>query len=356
VLEVGCGTGEDVLYLAEHGREAWGIDSDRNAVHRAKEKAAERRVQVVFQVGDPLHAPNWGVHVDNILDCGLFQTLAPKERAQFENALTHSLRPRGHFFLLCLSDQQPANNKPRRVTQKEIRQTFSKNWHINYIYPTRMLSPTHPRGAEAWLASLTYLGQPAGIMGGPQIKAVPRVVPHDTGPGSHHLELPPQSIAADQHCPNWCWAASLQMLAKSQGIDLPQEWFVKKIYGPKLPCSPSGSFENIQQAIDGVSEVVNGTTVTLSGAFHYGIPTDPAGMIRAIQDERPFIFGYNGHAYVCYGLTWVEQAPFVRVIELNLIDPLWKLVPERPELTTFNVFRDPLILINGTFELLVTKT
>jgi SAM-dependent methyltransferase len=356
MLEVACGTGDNVLYLAEHGHEAWGIDSGRSAIHRAKDKAAHRRLQAVFQVGDPLQSSNWGVHVDNILDCGLFHTLADGERAQFENAMRQSLRPHGHFFLLCYSDHQPGNVGPRRITQKEIHQTFANKWHVNYIYPTRMRSASHPRGAKAWLASLTYVGQPdGGVLGGPQARTLPRAAPQVAVPGSHHLELQPLSIAADQHCPNWCWAASLQMLAKSQGIDLPQEWFVKKIYGAKLPCLPSGSFETIQQAIDGLSEVVNGTTVTLSGAFHYGIPTDPAGMIRAIQDKRPFIFGYNGHAYVCYGLTWLEQQPFIRVIELNLIDPLWKLVPERPELTTFNVFRDPLILINGTFELLVSK-
>jgi SAM-dependent methyltransferase len=374
ILEVGCGAGDNVLYLAEHGHEAWGIDSDRNAIHRAKEKAARRRIQAVFQVGDPLQSANWGVYVDNIIDCGLFHTLADGNRAKFENALRQSLRPRGHFFLLCYSDQQPERAGPRRITQKEILRTFAKKWHVNYIVSTRMKSADHPRGAQAWLANLTprtpsrnrkgektsspvpVTGRGVGGEGGPTSRTLPRAIPQADIPGSHHLEMEPLSIAADQHCDNWCWAASLQMLAKSQGIDLAQEWFVKKIYGASLPCKPSGSFENIQRAIEGVSEKVNGTTVTLSGAFHYGIPTNPAGMIQAIEDKRPFIFGYAGHAYVCYGLTWLEQQPFVRVIQLNLIDPLWKLIPSRPELNTFNVFRDPLILINGTFEMLVRKS
>src|SRR5882672_11692980 len=62
VLEIDCGTGDNVLYLAEHGHEAWGIDSVPLAIHRAKEKAARRRLQAVFQVGDSLRSHLWGVY------------------------------------------------------------------------------------------------------------------------------------------------------------------------------------------------------------------------------------------------------------------------------------------------------
>src|SRR5882724_508247 len=179
VLEIGCGTGNNVLYLAEHGHEAWGIDSGPSAIHRAKEKAAHRRIQVVFQVGDFLQSPNWGVYVDNILDCGLFHTLLVKDRPQFESALSRSLRQSGHFFLLCYSDRQPGTAGPRRITEKEIRQTFAKKWHVNYIYPIRMQSASHPRGAKAWLASLTHLGQPNGVLGGSQPRTAPQATPLD---------------------------------------------------------------------------------------------------------------------------------------------------------------------------------
>src|SRR6266508_2540847 len=53
------------------------------------------------------------------------------------------------------------------------------------------------------------------------------------------------SIAAGQECPSWCWAASVEMVAKSQGIELPQKLVVQKIYGPTLPCLPSGNIETI---------------------------------------------------------------------------------------------------------------
>jgi len=143
------------------------------------------------------------------------------------------------------------------------------------------------------------------------------------------------------------------MLAKSQGVDLPQEWFVAKVFGPALPNFPTGgSFEPIREALTGTFEKRDGGRVRMRGAYYYGIPTDPAGMVRSIEDGRPFIFAWEGHVYVCYALKWVE-VPALRVIELSLIDPFWKF--GRPKFKTFNVFRDDARTINGTFELLVQE-
>ena len=42
VLDVGCGTGENALYLANRGHEVWGVDGVPAAIERARQKAAER--------------------------------------------------------------------------------------------------------------------------------------------------------------------------------------------------------------------------------------------------------------------------------------------------------------------------
>src|SRR6266566_3792935 len=48
VLDVGCGTGEHALYLAQHGHEVWGIDSSPTAIQKAQQKAAARGIAVTF--------------------------------------------------------------------------------------------------------------------------------------------------------------------------------------------------------------------------------------------------------------------------------------------------------------------
>jgi hypothetical protein len=153
-----------------------------------------------------------------------------------------------------------------------------------------------------------------------------------------------------------------------QGIfNVPQEEFVRRIYAPHLPAFPTppaaalpclptfGSFEPIKQAIDGIYTRADGSQVALTGAYHYGVPTDVAGMIRSITDGRPFIFAWQGHAWVAYGIKYFQIAPgAVQFTEIELIDPLSELSEgRRPQFSSFVVGRDNFAEINGTFELLV---
>jgi 2-polyprenyl-3-methyl-5-hydroxy-6-metoxy-1,4-benzoquinol methylase len=44
VLDVGCGTGQNALFLAAHGHEVWGIDFIATAIQKAQKKAAQRHL------------------------------------------------------------------------------------------------------------------------------------------------------------------------------------------------------------------------------------------------------------------------------------------------------------------------
>src|SRR5947209_19504421 len=57
VLDVGCGTGEHVLFLAGRGLEAVGIDGAPRAIQKAVAKATARGVDARFEVADALDLP-----------------------------------------------------------------------------------------------------------------------------------------------------------------------------------------------------------------------------------------------------------------------------------------------------------
>ncbi len=158
VLDVGCGTGENAVFLAGLGREVWGIDAAPRAIEKAKAKAKQRNVKVNFLVWDALELGHLGRKFDSIIDCGLFHVFSDDERHTFARSLTDVLKPRGTYYMLCFSDNEPKDwGGPRRVTQEEIRETFQNRWRINYIRETKFATHLHDYGGQAWLSSITKL-------------------------------------------------------------------------------------------------------------------------------------------------------------------------------------------------------
>ena len=155
VLDVGCGTGENALFLAERGHEVWGVDSTPRAIEIARRKAQERDLPVTFLVQDALALEDLGRTFDTIIDSGLFHALSDPERACYVRSLAAALRPGGIYLMLALSELEPGENGPRRVTQQEIGAAFGDGWRINRIQAAVFEGRKQPGGYRAWLSSIT---------------------------------------------------------------------------------------------------------------------------------------------------------------------------------------------------------
>src|SRR5580704_1958023 len=83
VLDVGCGTGENLLYLAASGHDARGLDFVPVAIERAKAKAAQRGTKAHFVVGNALELQKFKWQFDTVIDCGLYHTFSDEERPMF---------------------------------------------------------------------------------------------------------------------------------------------------------------------------------------------------------------------------------------------------------------------------------
>lgn len=154
VLDVGCGTGDNALFLASRGHEVVGVDLARAAIARARSKALHRGLDVRFLVWDALRLHELGRSFDSAIDVGLFHTLADEERPAYAQSLRSALEPGGHAFLLCWSERNPWGFGPRRVTRAEIRGTFEHGWTIGTIDGSRLESKLEQGEVHAWLARL----------------------------------------------------------------------------------------------------------------------------------------------------------------------------------------------------------
>jgi 2-polyprenyl-3-methyl-5-hydroxy-6-metoxy-1,4-benzoquinol methylase len=155
VLDVGCGTGENALYLAGLGHEVWGIDGAPLAVEQALSKAGERGVVATFLVADALDLGSLGRTFDTVIDSGLFHVFSDEDRPRFVRGLAAVVRPGGTYFLICFSEREPGTEGPRRVTQGEIRSAFGRGWRIEDIREARFETNRESGDARAWLATIT---------------------------------------------------------------------------------------------------------------------------------------------------------------------------------------------------------
>jgi ubiquinone/menaquinone biosynthesis C-methylase UbiE len=157
VIDIGCGTGENALFLASRGLAVVGVDAAPTAIARAQEKARLRASAATFLVADALALEGLGRQFDAAIDCGLFHTFSDADRVLFERSLRRTLRSGARYMLLCFSEQEPGERGPRRVTQAEIRATFATGWKVDSIVPERFAARLPGGGARAWLGLLTRI-------------------------------------------------------------------------------------------------------------------------------------------------------------------------------------------------------
>jgi ubiquinone/menaquinone biosynthesis C-methylase UbiE len=154
VLDVGSGTGENALFLAENGFSVTGVDLSSRAIAAARAKTVERRPKVDFQVGNALSLDFKDDLFDNVIDSGLFHTFTDNDRPTYAHEIARVLVPGGKYFMLCFSEKEPAGwGGPRRVTRGEIEATLSPLFKINYVRDALFATRFHNDGGRAYLTS-----------------------------------------------------------------------------------------------------------------------------------------------------------------------------------------------------------
>jgi SAM-dependent methyltransferase len=155
VIDVGCGTGENALALADHGLEVLGIDASPRAIGKAMDKERERELPAAgFLVADVFGVGGLGRRFASALDCGLFHVLEDHERPVYAESLREALELDGLLHLLCFSDDEPAGWGPRRVSEDELRGTFSHGWRVVDVVPAAFETNLDQGDVRAWRATL----------------------------------------------------------------------------------------------------------------------------------------------------------------------------------------------------------
>ncbi len=108
-IDLGCGTGTNLITLAQHGWDATGVDVAFLALRKAHQKAKDAKVQVQLKLRDVsklrgIHGP-----FDLALDMGCFHNLFEKQN-NYLSRLDEILAPGGYWLLYA--HLNPADGTP----------------------------------------------------------------------------------------------------------------------------------------------------------------------------------------------------------------------------------------------------
>ena len=127
-LDLGCGTGTNVVYLARHGWSAAGVDFAGRAIAKARRRARDAGVSCTFLVGDVTRLEVSGPF-DLALDIGCLHSISPAGRAGYASALARVVRSGGTYLLYAFAPGGPAFG----LTHDDVRATFADSFDITTV-------------------------------------------------------------------------------------------------------------------------------------------------------------------------------------------------------------------------------
>lgn len=152
VLDVGCGTGTNAVWLAQQGHAVTAVDIAPLAIERARASAAQAGVTAEFAVKDVLRDALDGEY-DLVFDRGVWHVFdRPDDRARFAEVVAAHLAPGGRWLSVSGSTEgAPRETGPPRRSAREIALAVEPHLAIEEIRETTFGEGGQwPDPAPAW--------------------------------------------------------------------------------------------------------------------------------------------------------------------------------------------------------------
>jgi len=145
-IDLGCGAGNNAIFLASAGFDMMGVDISSRAIEIARENAAMRGIRCTFLVADLLG----DLHeirdpYEFAYDGEVLHHIFPEDRERYVRNVHRMLRQGGKYLSVCFSDEDPqfgGSGKYRKTplgttlyfsSEKELRDLFRPYFSIREL-------------------------------------------------------------------------------------------------------------------------------------------------------------------------------------------------------------------------------
>jgi len=151
-LDIGCGTGDNAIWLAQQNFHVTGIDASEKAIKKAIEKASKANVKCTFIVIDFLKSPIAGAPFGFAFDRGFFHSLSSdEERKGFaENVACHLENDGLWLSIIGNADEKRNGPGPPKRTARDIVNSVEPFFEILSLVSGHFGS-NRPNPPRAWI-------------------------------------------------------------------------------------------------------------------------------------------------------------------------------------------------------------
>jgi ubiquinone/menaquinone biosynthesis C-methylase UbiE len=111
-LDLGCGTGTNIITLAKAGWNVTGVDFASSAIRSARQKLKQQNLHADLHIGDVTRLNHIKPAFDLVLDIGCFHSLTQTGMRDYLNQLDHILAPNGSWLMYAFFHAGPLLSGP----------------------------------------------------------------------------------------------------------------------------------------------------------------------------------------------------------------------------------------------------
>jgi methyl halide transferase len=150
ILELGCGTGANAVYLARRGFEVTALDSSPTAIERARTRAEQTGALLRIVLADVFEFAETCGSFDLVFDAGFYHFIRRVNLSRFLDLLWRVTRPGSLYLTLSGAADELSEDGPPRVTEEEIRSELGRLFECVALRRFRFESPHCKEGYPAW--------------------------------------------------------------------------------------------------------------------------------------------------------------------------------------------------------------